>query len=166
MTAATAHRREMDATVGLLVFFGTTAMLFAALLLAYAVLRAQAPHWPPPGAPPLPRGLAGLNTLVLLGASAALWRARRSGERAWSIAAGALGAGFLAGQIVLWRQLVIAGLGQLPGQVLLALSALHAVHVAAGLVVLASSRRVRLVSLYWDFVLAVWIVLYLAVCWL
>ncbi len=167
--AAAARRSEMDATVGLLVFFGTTAMLFAALLLAYAVLRAQAPHWPPPAAPPLPRGLAGVNTLVLLGASAALWRARRCGDRrdgVWLVAAGALGAGFLAGQILLWRHLVLVGLGQLPGQVFLALSALHALHVAAGLIVLLVSRRIRLVGLYWDFVLAVWIVLYLAVCWL
>ena len=56
--------------------------------------------------------------------------------------------------------------GQMPGQVFLALSALHALHVAGGLAVLAFSRRVRLVSLYWDFVLAVWVVLYVAVCWL
>jgi cytochrome c oxidase subunit 3 len=168
-TPALAARRETDAAVGLLVFLGATAMLFAALLLAYAVLRAQAPRWPPPGTPPLPRGLAGANTLLLAGASAALWRARRAGQPRWRWAAAALGAGFLAGQIALWRHLVAVGLGprgQLPGQVFLALSALHALHVAAGLLVLACSRRLRLVSLYWDFVLAVWVVLYVAVCWL
>lgn len=162
-------RRETDAAVGLLVFLGATTMLFAALLLAYAVLRAQAPQWPPPGTPPLPRGLAGANTVLLAGASAALWRARRGGQRAWRATAGMLAAGFLAGQIALWRHLAAVGLGargQLPGQVFLALSALHALHVAAGLLVLVWSRRLRLVSLYWDFVLAVWVVLYVAVCWL
>ena len=169
-TATTLNaRREADAAVGLLVFLGATAMLFAALLLAYAVLRAQAPQWPPPGTPPLPRGLAGANTLLLAAASAVLWRARRSGLRGARATAAALGAGFLVGQILLWRHLAAVGLGargQLPGQVFLALSALHAVHVAAGLLVLAWSRRLRLVSLYWDFVLAVWVVLYVAVCWL
>ncbi len=169
MSDAVARRREGDAAVGLLVFLGATAMLFAALLLAYAILRAQAPQWPPAGTPPLPRRLAGANTALLLGASAALWRARGSGQRAWRLAAAALGAGFLAGQTGLWRQLVAAGLGprgQLPGQVFLALSALHALHVAAGLLVLGFARRLHLVSLYWDFVLAVWVVLYVAVCWL
>ncbi|HVT10124.1 MAG TPA: hypothetical protein VHO67_21835 [Polyangia bacterium] len=163
-----ANTREADKVVGLLVFLGTTAMLFAALLLAYAILRAQAPQWPPAGSVPLPRGAAGANTLILATASAALWRARRTGRRAWVAVAGVLGAGFLAAQIVLWRHMVATGLGprgQMPGQVFLALSALHALHVAGGLAVLAFSRRLRLVSLYWDFVLAVWVVLYVAVCW-
>lgn len=162
-------RRETDTAVGLLVFLAATAMLFAALLLAYAILRAQAPSWPPAGAARLPRAAAGANTLVLAAASAALWRARRGGARAWVAAAGLLGAGFLVGQILLWRHLAGMGLGprgQMPGQIFLALSALHAVHVLGGLAVLAFSRRVRLVSLYWDFVLAVWVVLYVAVCWL
>ncbi|HVY38369.1 MAG TPA: hypothetical protein VHM31_10545 [Polyangia bacterium] len=164
-----ADTRAADGVVGLLVFLGTTAMLFAALLLAYGILRAQAPQWPPAGSLPLPRGAAGANTLLLAAASAALWRARRSGARAWVAGAGALGAGFLAAQIALWRHMVATGLGprgQMPGQVFLALSVLHALHVAGGLAVLAFSRRLRLVSLYWDFVLVVWVVLYVAVCWL
>ncbi|MFL5303935.1 MAG: hypothetical protein ACJ8F1_01930, partial [Polyangia bacterium] len=124
-------RREADTAVGLVVFLGTTAMLFAALLLAYAILRAQAPQWPPAGSLPLPRGAAGANTLILAAASAALWRARRTNARGWVIAAGALGAGFLAAQIGLWRHMVATGLGprgQMPGQVFLALSVLHALH--------------------------------------
>ncbi len=171
MTApALGARREADSAVGLLVFLGATAMLFAALLLAYAILRAQATQWPPAGSLPLPRAAAGANTLLLAGASAALWRARHANTaRGGMAAAGALGAAFLAGQIVLWRHMVASGLGprgQLPGQLFLALSGLHALHVAGGLIALAASRRVRLVSLYWDFVLAVWVVLYVAVCWL
>ena len=170
MTAAAVasqrRRGDTDAAVGLLVFMGATAMLFAALLLAYAILRAQATAWPPAGAPAFPRGAAGANTLLLLAASVAL-RPRFG----WRLAAGLLGAGFLAGQIVLWRHLIAVGLGPaagpraLLGQIFLALSALHALHVAAGLIALVLARRVRLVSLYWDFMLAVWAVVYLAVCW-
>jgi cytochrome c oxidase subunit 3 len=168
-TALSARRRETDAAVGLLVLLGSLAMLFAALLLAYAIVRAQAPRWPPPGSPPLPRAAAGANTLWLVAASAALRRARRAAGRSWVVVAAALGAGFLAGQISIWRHLVQAGLGphgQMPGQVFLALSALHAVHLLAGLVALAVSRRVRLLSMYWDFLLVVWLVLYAAVCWI
>jgi cytochrome c oxidase subunit 3 len=151
--------------VGLLVFMGATAMLFAALLLAYAILRAQAVAWPPAGAPAFPRAAAGLNTLLLVAASAAL--------RRWRAAAAALSVGFLTGQVVLWRHLVAIGLGPagghaaLLGQVFLALSALHALHVAAGLIALAFGRgRSRLLAMYWDFVLALWVILYVAVCWI
>ena len=45
--ATASRRREIDAQVGLVIFLGATAMLFAALLLAYAIVRAQAPSWPP-----------------------------------------------------------------------------------------------------------------------
>jgi cytochrome c oxidase subunit 3 len=166
---AIAARRDSDAeltrSVGLLVFLGATTMLFAALLLAYAILRAQAPAWPPPGAPPFPRAAAGLNTLLLIAAGVVL--------RRWRAAAAALSLGFLAGQVVLWRHLVTIGLGPagghaaLLGQVFLALSALHALHVAGGLVALAlARRRLRALSMYWDFVLGLWVVLYVAVCWI
>ena len=67
-------------------------MLFAALLLAYAVVRAQAPAWPPAGTPPFPRGAAGGNGLVLLAAGFALRRARSHGSRRGCARAGALGA--------------------------------------------------------------------------
>jgi cytochrome c oxidase subunit 3 len=163
--AADGRRRETDAAVGLLVFMGATAMLFAALLLAYAILRAQAPVWPPAGAPPFPRAAAGLNTLLLVAAGVAL--------RRWRAAAAALSLGFLAGQVVLWRHLVTIGLGPagghaaLLGQIFLALSALHALHVLGGLVALAvGRRRLRVLAMYWDFVLALWVVLYVAVCWI
>ena len=52
------------------------------------------------------------------------------------------------------------------GEVFFALSALHALHVLGGLVALAltGARRLRLLTIYWDFVLAVWVVVYVAVC--
>ena len=165
--ATISRRREIDAQVGLVIFLGATAMLFAALLLAYAIIRAQAPSWPPAGAPPFPRGAAAANTLALVAASFALRRGRPR-------AALALGAAFLTAQALLWRHLVAIHLGPSAGalgEVFFALSALHALHVLGGLVVLAlPSRRaarpacLRLHTIYWDFVLAVWIVVYVAVC--
>jgi len=157
-----AGRRETDRVVGVAIFLGATTMLFAAFLLAYAVLRAEAPAWPPVGTPPFPRAAAGANTLLLLAATLCL----RAGR---ARAALALGAGFVVVQALLWRHLVAAHLGPgagLMGDVFFALSALHALHVLAGLVALAAvrARRPRAVTLYWDFVLGVWIVIFLAVC--
>ena len=164
MTAvpAAARRREVDAQVGLVIFLGATAMLFAALLLAYAIVRAQAPAWPPAVAPPFPRGAAAVNTLALVAASIALRRGRPG------LALG-LGAAFLAAQGLRWQHLVAIHLGPTAGalgEVFFALSVLHAAHVLGGLVALAwaGARRRRLLTLYWDFVLAIWIVVYLAVC--
>jgi cytochrome c oxidase subunit 3 len=161
-TNPTARRPEIDAQVGLVIFLGATAMLFAALLLAYAIVRAQAPAWPPAGAPPFPRGAAAANTLALIAASLALRRGRP-----W--AALGFGAAFLGAQAALWHHLVSIHLGPgagALGEVFFALSGLHALHVLGGLVALALAgpRRLRLLTIYWDFVLAVWLVVYGAVC--
>jgi cytochrome c oxidase subunit 3 len=168
--------RAVTARVGMAIFLGALAMMFAALLLAYAIVRAQAPAWPPAGTPPLPRGVLACNTLLLVAASVALHR-RRVGV------ALALGAAFLVAQALVWRGLAAAGLGPasgIYGSVFFALSGFHALHVLGGLVALAAvwarARRaagggpdaaapaLRLVATYWDFVLVVWLVLYLAVC--
>jgi cytochrome c oxidase subunit 3 len=163
------------------IFLGAAAMLFAALLFAYAVMRAQAPAWPPVGQAPLPRLALGLNTLVLFGASLALRASVRASRRndgasargrAW--ASWALGAGFLVGQIAVWRSLVASGAGPasgIYGSVFFAISGLHALHVTGGLLALAltaargaSLRRLRACALYWDFVLVVWLVFFAGAC--
>ena len=163
------------------IFLGAVAMLFAALFFAYAVMRAQAPAWPPAGQAPLPRGALAANTVALLAASLALRGAlaaarRDDGARARGRAWGALalGAAFLAAQIAVWRSLVLAGSGPasgIYGSVFFAISGFHALHVAGGVAALAfavgrgaTPRRLGACALYWDFVLAVWLVFFFAAC--
>ena len=171
-TTTTTTKREVDAAVGLAVFLGTVAMIFAALLFAYAVLRVQAPVWPPPSAGPFPRAAAGANGLLLLAAGLALRRARLAAPGWWVAAALALGLVFLVFQARLWSQLVAARLGPGAGplgDVFFALSGFHALHVAGGVVALVFAmtperrHRLRLVSFYWDFVFVVWAIIFLAV---
>ena len=160
------NRAGVNASVGMAIFLGALTMSFAALLLAYGILRAQAPAWPPEGAAHLPRAvvaLCGANTLVLAAASVALRRR--------AAAALALGVAFAGLQVVAWRAAVGAGVAPAAGayaSVFFALSGLHAAHVAGGLValavVLARGDRPRLIVAYWDFLLAVWAVIYLVVC--
>ena len=169
---------RITGAVGMAVFLGACAMLFAALLFAYAVMRSQAGAWPPPGTPPFPRGAAASNGLLLLAAGFALRRARSHGPK-W--AAGALGLGtlFLLMQVTLWKRLVAGHLGPgtgALGDVFFALSGFHALHVLGGLVAIALLlrgqrggpelllRRLRLATVYMDFVAVVWVVFYLAVC--
>jgi len=175
-------REDATATIGMTIFLGAVAMLFAALFFAYAVMRAQAPAWPPAGQTRLPLGALGLNTLVLAAASLTLRGARaaaargegaRARRRAW--AALALGAAFLAAQAGVWRNLVHAGVGPASGvygSVFFAISGLHALHVAGGLVALGlvaargvTRRRLGACALYWDFVLVVWLLFFAGACW-
>jgi cytochrome c oxidase subunit 3 len=155
-------QREVDGLVGMAIFLGATTMLFAGFLLAYVVLRAQAPAWPPPGTSPFPTAAAGANSLLLLAATLFLRRGRAH-------AALVLGIGFVVAQVVLWRHLVIAHLGPgagTLGDTFFTLSVLHALHVVGGLAALAVRHRTpgRALTLYWDFVLVVWLVVLIVVC--
>lgn len=190
MTAGerTAAARDVDATVGMTILLGAWVMLFAALFLAYGVVRVQANEWPPYGAPRLPLAVPGLNTLLLLASSAVLRRglgqARRGDSRALlpaTVAAALLGAGFLGAQLAIWRGMLARGLfpgSGVYGSVFYALTGFHALHVLGGVVALAALamhvrltrqrdraplRALRMTALYWDFVALVWVAMYLAV---
>lgn len=180
-------KEELTASLGMLVALGSWAMMFGALFFAYAGVRGRAVTWPPPGVPHLPITLPAINTVVLLASSAAIHagiRALARGKRraiAPALSLGALlGAAFLALQVVVWRDLWQKGL--LPstgvfGSVFYGLTALHAVHVAAGLVLLLvliaraiagkytehTVMKVRVPVMFWHFVDAVWILMFVAV---
>ncbi len=173
---------ERTAHVGMAVFLGSWAMLFVGLFFAYAFVRARAPVWPPLDAPPLPRLLPGLNTLVIAASSAFVVGAVRGQERGRArsarlglAVAAALGAIFLALQVLVWTELWRRGLvpsgGPYPS-VFYAFTVFHALHVAVGLVALAwlasaaaraSRTQVRLWGWYWHFVGLVWAALYATV---
>ena len=188
-----AAEREQLLEFGVWMFLATVAMLFAAFTSAYLVRRAGA-DWRPV---PLP-GVLGVNTLVLAVSSAAVEMGRRAAERgrwrparAGFVAAFALGVGFLAGQLGAWRALDGAGfvVSTLPQSAFFyMLTGVHAVHLVAGLVVLAATlpalgarggaprgagsggapgavpvspaARARLAATFWHFFGALWIYLY------
>ena len=183
-----AAARDLDATIGMTVLLGAWVMLFAALFLAYGVVRVQANEWPPFGAPRLPLAVPGLNTLLLLASSAVLRRglarARGGDQRALppaAVAAALLGVAFLGAQLAIWRAMLARGLfpgSGVYGSVFYALTGFHALHVLGGVVALAGQavrarvtrkhepatlRPLRMTALYWDFVAIVWVVMYLTV---
>jgi heme/copper-type cytochrome/quinol oxidase subunit 3 len=111
-------RRPLDnVRLAMMFFLGAEVMFFAGLVSAFLVLRMAAPMWPPPLQPRLPVLLTGLNTLVLLGSSAAMlaaMRARRRGDGAGLVRrlgqTAVLGALFLAVQGYEWARLLHYGL--------------------------------------------------------
>jgi heme/copper-type cytochrome/quinol oxidase subunit 3 len=183
-------RRPGEATtawLGMVVFLGSWAMMFAGLFFSYGLVRLRAPAWPPLDQPPLPLLLPGVNVAVVLLSGGALvlalrWLRRGRPRPAAAALAGAvlLGATFLALQSAVWVSLWNAGLrpdgGPYPS-VFYALTSFHALHVLVGLAALAwlaghalagglgppRRQALRLWAMYWHFVGAVWVAMYLAV---
>lgn len=180
-------REEATARVGMLLFLGSWAMMFAGLFFALGVVRWRSPMWPPEEVGPLPVGWAALNTALLLGSSLALELALRAVRRArlgaMRTALGvalAVGLAFVVSQVLLFARMVSLGVrwdaGAFGGAVF-GLCGFHALHAAVGLaglaaVLAAATRgvlqparhlRLQLWTHYWHFVGVVWLILFPAV---
>jgi cytochrome c oxidase subunit III len=167
------------ARTALWVFLGVASSLFVLFVSAYA-MRLGLADWSPL---PRPRLLM-LNTAFLVGASLAMeWtvRAARRGEndsvRRGLLGSGLLTFGFLAGQLVVWRQFHGAGYfvsSSAATAFFYLFTAVHGLHVLGGLVAWgraslrvwrapdpADSRLlIGLCATYWHYLLVVWVVLY------
>ena len=165
--------------VGLGVFLAVATSLFALLISAYH-MRMMGEDWIKL---PVPRVLW-LNTAVLILASVAMQRtrvaARRGqldGVKSGLIAGGALTFSFLAGQLWAWQQMDAAGyfLTANPAySFFYLLTALHGLHLLGGLWVWARTTAkvlrgvevgkvrlsVELCTVYWHYLLLVWLVLF------
>ena len=171
--------------IGMLVSLASIAMLFTSLSSAYIVRSGVTYDWFPIA---VPRVMFGSTALILL-SSLAIEIARRKLTQGLSgiyskylLLTGLLGLGFLVSQIIAWRQLAHQGiyLASNPySSFFYLLTGAHAVHIAGGLLALTllwlRSRRdldeARLiakrqavadaVSIYWHFMDALWIYLFL-----
>jgi len=167
------------AKVGLGVFLAAIGSLFALFISAY-FMRMQLADWRPVPKPTL----LWVNTGVLMLSSAALQWARARADRddiagvqTALLMAGGAALVFVSGQLFAWRQLSDAGyfLTSNPASSFFYLiTALHGVHVLGGLVALGRnvvrawqgrklarlSLGLDLCSLYWDFLLLMWLVLF------
>jgi heme/copper-type cytochrome/quinol oxidase subunit 3 len=174
-------RTVPNAVLGMLIFLGTEAMLFAGLISAFLVLRAGMETWPPPDQPRFPLGLTRINTTILLTSGWTMIRARGlllGGRRlevsGWLGLTAALGSAFLLVQGIEWVRLVRHGLtmvGGVYGGLFAALIGVHGLHVLGGVAALSRAWRMgrgtgigddtlTAVLLYWLFVVGVWPVLF------
>jgi cytochrome c oxidase subunit III len=129
-----------------------------------------------------------INTICLLSSSLTIWMAEHAIERgrmrvfgAWWGLTMLLGMIFLAGTAQEWTRLIVhEGLTirtNLFGTTFYSLVGLHATHVAVGLIMLSlvmlftllgrveqrHAERIQVLSLYWHFVDAVWVVVFTVV---
>ena len=172
---------QRPAKVGLWFFLAVITSFFGLFISAYG-MRMHMGDWQSIAVP----DLLWLNTALLVVSSLAFEWARRAAARcdyramkAGVAVAGLFAFTFLAGQLVVWRQLN-ASWQVMAGSVAIAffivLSGLHGLHLAGGLVVwgktmarmwrgdagrLADARgSVQLCAIYWHFLLVVWLVLF------
>ena len=178
----------------MVLFLISLAMVFATVVIAYVVVGMQLARegdWRPPGAPGLPHILIA-STFLLLGSSGTISLAIRSAARSgsparvggWMILTLCLVGGFLVTQGVAWGILVESDLGfssSLYAWLFYIMTGLHALHVLGGLGPLCivtrhayqgryrsdpiSRRGLVYCGMYWHFIDAAWVILYLTLWW-
>jgi len=181
-----------QATLVMLLFLGSEAMLFASFFTAYFMVRFNVADnvWPPidPAtgkAFVLPIAVTGVNTLFLVSSSFTLWWGehrlkhgdRKGLERGLLVTIG-LGLTFLVVQFNEYWHLGFSPQSQAFGTTFYTLTGLHGLHVIVGLTLLTicyvRARRRRefqpdrapmlwASSFYWHFVDVVWVLLYFLV---
>lgn len=176
----TGTSRIPTAKIGLGVFLVVVGALFALFLSAY-LIRMDMADWRPLPAPTV----LWFNTGVLVLSSVALQWAQVSARRGdleavqtGLLTGGVLALAFLVGQFIAWRQLGAAGyyLASNPANTFFyLLTAVHGLHLAGGIVALGRTTArawrggvaadrlrlsVELCTMYWHFLLVIWLVLF------
>lgn len=158
--------------------------IFTIFVVAYIYYIGRSTYGPTPQILDIPV----FNTICLLSSSLTIWMAERAVERgrirvfgAWWALTMTLGIIFLAGTALEWNRLIFTnGLTirtNLFGTTFYSLVGLHATHVIVGLIMLSlvmlftllgrveqrHVERIQILSLYWHFVDAVWVVVFTVV---
>ena len=166
---------------GTILFLASELLFFGGLFGAYYALRAETSPWPPEGVE-LETVLAAIATLLLVLSSGtfhlglvAARRERIGGLQVWIGITLLLGALFLSLQVLDYSRLSFEVSSHAYGTMYYAMTGLHWLHVAAGLVLMCVvlgriGRRARIatgnidglhaVGYYWHFVDIVWIGLF------
>jgi len=166
--------------LGTWVAMASILMLFTALSSAYIVRAASSSDWQPLA---MPRILL-LSSVLLLVSSVTLETARRKLKQAaakayksWLLLTVVLGVGFLASQLIAWRQLAKQGVyiaSNPHSSFFYLLTAVHGVHLLGGLAALAylslrsrapqaetsAQAKADAVTLYWHFMDFLWLYLF------
>jgi cytochrome c oxidase subunit 3/cytochrome o ubiquinol oxidase subunit 3 len=158
--------------------------IFTIFVVAYVYYIGRGGYGPTPQVLDVPI----FNTVCLLSSSLTIWMAERAIARgrirvfgAWWALTMALGIVFLAGTAVEWKRLLFTNdlsiRTNLFGTTFYSLVGLHATHVIVGLIMLSlvmlftlsgrveqrHAERIQVLSLYWHFVDAVWVVVFTVV---
>jgi cytochrome c oxidase subunit III len=176
-----------SATLGMLLFIGSEAMLFGAFFTAYFFVRVANPNAPdtwPPEPFEFPVFVASVNTAILVTSSFTIhWatqsikRGDRNGLRAGLVVTILLGLAFLLTQAIEYAHVGFNTGDGAFASVFFGLTGLHGGHVAIGLTLLSIAavrsfrghfspdhyHGVEIPGIYWHFVDVMWIIVWAAV---
>ena len=172
--------RTHPLTFGVIVFLASELMFFGGLITSYFVLRSQAALWPPPGVAlsqgPEALGTAflGVSSFTMLMTTHNVAKHRTAVARTWLAFTIVLGLGYLAIAVRDWTTAPFRIDSNAYGSLYYVMTGIHAVHVAAGVVMLAillgnitmtafeRDRRAGMeaISYYWHFVFVVWVMIW------
>jgi cytochrome c oxidase subunit III len=171
---------------GMVLLLVIESAVFGTIITSYFYLRMGQPEWPPAGISPPELGLATLNTFVLLASSIPMYMADHASTtgdqrklRLGMIGAISLGLLFLLLKYLEYRDVPYRWDEHAYGSIVWLTIGFHSAHVAS--VVLKTiymfylalrgyfnTRRnlgVQVNGLYWHFVVAVWVPLYIVLYW-
>ncbi len=182
-----AHRSSRDLSLrthplvfGVVVFLASELMFFGGMITSYFVLRGIAPVWPPPGATLDTAGAAfgtaflALSSGTMLFTTHELAAGRIARARIWLALTIVLGTAFELLTIHGWIGLPFRISTNAYGSLVFMMTGFHALHVAAGVVMLLAlfaglrmtaferDRRagVEAIGFYWHFVFVVWVLIW------
>lgn len=170
--------------IGLIGFMGVASVLFTLFSIAYRMRMGMSNDWIALAEPKV----LWLNTALLILASITLqwtWIASRKGQlehaKRTMVIAGILTGGFLVGQYLAWAEMVASGFFARTNPsyaFFYLLTALHGLHIIGGLVAWVGATQrlfapletkpqtaraqlgIELCTIYWHFLLAVWVLIF------
>jgi cytochrome c oxidase subunit 3 len=172
--------QEIISSVGMIVTLISFAMLFATLMMGFAMFRFTSPSWPPAGMTRPSLFLPTLSTIcIFLSSLSYMWFEKNITNKKGLIVTIILGFGFMVMQSLLWNYLKNQGIFVSSGiypSIIYAFTWIHAAHiiVALGLLIwlLTSSlkeinTKARLhvlnVGKFWHFLGIVWFIMFMTI---
>ena len=184
--SATKHLTEADrgqeiiSSVAMIVALVSFAMLFASLMMGFAMFRFTAPVWPPEGMARPSLLLPSLSTAcIFLSSLSYIWFEKNIANKNGLILTTILGFGFMLVQSLFWHQLKSQGIFVSSGtfaSIIYAFTWIHAAHIVAALGLLIwllisgtkeinskSQLRVTSVGKFWHFLGIVWLIMFVTI---
>ena len=172
--------------IGLYIFLVSDSMTFIGLFAALLIYRAIMPVWPPEGTPELELLIPIINTSILVASSFVMHEGQKAlknnndvkGLQKWFGITAAMGIVFLAGQAYEYFHAEFGLTTNLFSGCFYVLTGFHGLHVLTGVLIILSvlwrSREpghyskskdfgVEAAEIYWHFVDAIWLVLFVLV---
>jgi cytochrome c oxidase subunit 3 len=172
--------QEIVSSIGMIVALVSFAMLFATLMMGFAMFRFTAPVWPPDGMVKPSLLLPSLSTLcIFLSSLSYIWFEKNIANKKGLILTIVLGLGFMLMQSLLWHQLKSQGVFVSSGifpSIIYAFTWIHAAHIVAALGLLfwllffalnelntKALLRASSVGKFWHFLGIVWLIMFLTI---